>query len=135
MVGSFGDLLFEVSTERVFTFDNFTHKVASRYAKHELCNGVPVLEFLGEDTSKITLTITLTASLGVNPGYEIKRIQELVLNGDAEWLIIGNEVVGNSRFVITEASTRAISYDGEGHVLVAQLDLTFESYISGLEIF
>ena len=135
MVGSFGDLLFEVSTERVFTFDNFTHKVAARYAKHELINSPVVLEYLGEDTQKITLSIILTATLGVAPGYEIKRIQELVLNGDAEWLIIGNEVVGNSRFVINEASTRAISYDGEGHVLVAQLDLTFESYISGLEIF
>ena len=135
MVGSFGDLIFEVSTERVFTFDNFTHKVAARYAKHELINSPVVLEYLGEDTQKITLNIILTATLGVAPGYEIKRIQELVLNGDAEWLIIGNEVVGNSRFVINEASTRAISYDGEGHVLVAQLDLTFESYISGLEIF
>ena len=135
MVGSFGDLIFEVSTERVFTFDNFTHKVAARYAKHELINSPVVLEYLGEDTHEITLNITLTATLGVNPGLEIKRIQELVLSGSAEFLIIGNEVVGESRFVITEASTRAISYDGQGNVLVAQLDLTFKSYISGLEVF
>ena len=135
MVGCFGTLIFEVSSDKVLTFDNFTHKVAARYAKHELINSPVVLEYLGEDTQKITLSIILTATLGVNPGYEIKRIQELVLNGDAEWLIIGNEVVGESRFVITEASTRAISYDGEGHVLVAQLDLTFESYVASLEIF
>lgn len=133
MVGSFGDLLFEVSTERVFTFDNFRHDVKSRYARHELLNTPPVLEWLGEDTSKITLNVTLTASLGVTPAYEIKRIQELVLSGTAEWLILANEVVGESRFVITEASTKTVATDGEGRILVATMDLTFESYNATME--
>ena len=133
MVGSFGELLFEVSSERVFTFDNFTHKIAARYAKHELISSTPVLEWLGEDTQKITLNIILTATLGVTPAYEIKRIQELVLSGTAEWLILANEVVGESRFVITEASTKTVATDGEGRILVATMDLTFESYNATME--
>ena len=132
MIGCFADLTFEVNSDYVLTFDNFTHKVAARYARHECINRPTVLEYLGEDTQKITLTILLTASLGVNPAEEISRVQELVLIGEADYLIVANEVVGNCMWVITESSTKATAYDGDGNFLSAQMDLTFEQYEADL---
>ena len=132
MIGCFADLTFEVNSDYVLTFDNFKHDVKARYARHELINRPTVLEYLGEDTQKITLTILLTASLGVNPAEEISRVQELVLIGEADYLIVANEVVGNCMWVITESSTKATAYDGDGNILSAQMDLTFEQYEADL---
>lgn len=128
MIGCFCDLVFEVDGDYVLTFDDFKHEVKSRYSKHELINQPPVLEWLGEDTQKITLTITLTATLGVNPAEEITKVQDLCLSGEADWLIVANEVVGATRWVITEASCKSIATDMYGNPIVAEMDVTFESY-------
>ena len=130
MIGAFADLVFEVSGEKVLTFDEFKHDVKSRYARHELINQPPVLEWLGSDTQKITLTVTLTTALNVNPADEIETVKQLCLDGVADWLIIGNEVVGATMWVITDASTKATAWDGEGNIIVASMDLTFESYVA-----
>ena len=130
MIGAFADLVFEVSGEKVLTFDEFKHDVKSRYARHELIKQPPVLEWLGSDTQKITLTVTLTTALNVNPADEIETVKQLCLDGVADWLIIGNEVVGATMWVITDESTKATAWDGEGNIIVASMDLTFESYVA-----
>ena len=134
MIGCFADLTFEVNSDYVLTFDNFKHDVKARYARHECINRPTVLEYLGEDVQKITLSILLTATLGVNPAEEIARVQELVLIGEADYLIVANEVVGNCSWVITEASTKATAYDGDGNILSAQMELTFEQYEAELDL-
>lgn len=130
MIGAFADLIFNVNSEKVLTFDEFKHDVKSRFARHELINQPPVLEWLGSDTQKITLTVTLTTALNVNPADEIETVKQLCLDGVADWLIIGNEVVGATMWVITDASTKATAWDGEGNIIVASMDLTFESYVA-----
>lgn len=132
MVGVFGDLMFEVSSERVLTFSNFKNDVKARYARHERISQSPILEFLGEDTSKITLDIILTATLGVNPAVEIEKIRLMCVNAEAEWLVIGDSVIGDTRFVITDASIKWTATDGDGKPLVATVSVTFESYQSGV---
>lgn len=134
-IGAFADLVFEVEGDRVLTFDQFKHDIKSRFAKHDLINQEPVLEWLGADTQKITMTITLTATLGVNPAVEMQKVHDLCLNGDADWLIVANSVIGGRLFVITEASCKSISTDKSGNPLVAQMDVTFESYNAGVEEF
>lgn len=132
MIGCFGDLTFSVSSDYVLTFDNFQYNVKGRYARHELINSVPILEFSGADTEKITLDVLLTATLGVNPTEEIARVQNLCSDGTAEYLIIANMVIGFGRWVITDVQTKSISYDGRGNPIVAQMSLTFESYAEDL---
>lgn len=130
MIGCFGELVFEVSSEKVLTFDDFKLDVKSRYARHELINREPILEWLGADTKKITLTVTLTALLNVKPAEEVQKVQQMCLDGFADWLIVGNSVVGDTQWVITDCSTKATAWDGEGNMLSATLDLTFESYVA-----
>ena len=134
-IGAFADLVFEVDGDYVLTFSEFKHDVKSRYARHELINQEPVLEWLGADTQKITMTITLTATLGVNPAYEMQKAQDLCLRGEADWLVVANTVIGGRLWVITEASCKSVSTDKDGNPLVAQMDLTFESYNAGVEEF
>ena len=134
-IGCFADLVFEVDSDRVLTFDDFKHDVKSRYARHELINQEPVLEWLGADTQKVTMTITLTATLGVNPAEEMEKVHRLCLDGEADWLIVANSVVGGRLWVITEASCKSISTDKFGNPIVAQMDVTFETYNDSVEEF
>lgn len=128
MIGAFADLVFEVTSNYVLTFDDFKHDVKSRFARHELINQPPVLEWLGADTQKITLTITLTTALGVEPSAAMDTVKQLCLDGVADYLIIANEVVGGCMWVITDTSCKSIAYDAQGLPIVAQMDLTFETY-------
>lgn len=128
MIGCFGELVFEVNSDYVLTFDNFKHDFKSRYARHELINQTPVLEWLGEDTQKITLDITLTTALGVNPAVAINQVHRMCLDGVADWLIIATWVIGGTMWVITDASWKAISTDAVGNPIVATMNVTFESY-------
>ena len=128
MIGAFADLVFEVDSDYVLTFDDFKHDVKSRYARHELINSEPVLEWLGADTQKITMTITLTTALGVDPSSAMDTVKDLCLDGVADYLIVGNEVIGGCLWVITDTSCKMISSDAQGRPIVAQMDVTFETY-------
>lgn len=127
-IGSFGDVVFEVSIFKTFTFDDYQRQSKARYAKHELINEPTALEYLGEDTEKITLEITLHVDLGVNPAEAASRLRALCLNGEAEYLIVGNRVLGNCRWVITDLTEKATAWDNAGNIMVSKLNVTFETY-------
>lgn len=148
-IGSFGELVFEVyagkfdfdyqnaetthespkvtakPSVKVLTFDNYRRTTRARYAKHELFNQQTQLEKVGDDTEQITLTIKLVRDLGVKPEKLSKLIRDYIRDGTADFLIIGNTVVGT--FIITEMEEQLETVDCFGRVIVSVLNVTFES--------
>ena len=65
-IGTLGrKIVFEVSDDRVFTFSELTREVTSRWTNHEPQGVKPKPEFLGAGLQTASLTITLSATLGV----------------------------------------------------------------------
>lgn len=128
-LGSFAELVFEVSSFRVLTYDDWHRESKARYARHELINQTTVLEYLGPDTEKISLTIKFSARLNVNPPEEAQKVRQMCLDGVADYLIIGNRVIGGDLWVITAVGEKATSWDNGGNILFSELDVTFESYV------
>lgn len=131
-IGNLGKLIvFEVSSDKVLTFNNLQQQVKGRWTSHNPIGRKPVSEFLGPDTRSITLQIKLNAMLGVKPRPTIKQIEEAIENGSAYTLVIGGERIGNNSWVITSASETWNTVFSGGELISCSLTLTLSEYSGG----
>lgn len=129
IIGAFGNTVFEVSAQRVLTFNNYKRTTKAKYATHEVIGRPPVLEFVGRELEEITLTITLLSCLGVTPEEVAFNLREMCQRSEPNFLIIGNTVYGENEFVITDVSESVERWTGSGNVLTNKLDVTFREYV------
>lgn len=129
MVGTLGtSIVFEVSDTCAFTIDSMSREVAGRWTTHDILGAKPKAEFLGADNQTIKLTITLSATMGVRPRTVLNAIASKIENGEAEYLIIGNAVVGSNPFRLVSASETWDKIYSGGQLAKATLTLTLEEY-------
>lgn len=127
-IGTWGDLVFSVSRNKVKTFDGLKWEVSARYVKHDRHLKKQLLEFVGTDTESISFTMLFSVLLGTDPMREIENLRSAVLSGDVSRLIIGSKAYGKTKWVITKISNQLTRYDNRGNLLAAKVDVTMESY-------
>lgn len=125
-IGSFGEFVFEVNSDVVKTFDNFSLESESRWAEHDMINVKKRAEFLSDGDKKGSLDILLSAELGVNPVEERDLIYNLKATGAVEYLIIGTKIFG--KFYIKSISEEYKSIDGVGAIWEIKLKVTLNEY-------
>ena len=102
MIGTLGrKIIFEVSDNRVLTFESMSREVSGRWTEHEVLGVKPKAEFLGPGLQTISLTIHLSAALGVKPRRILDMVERMVERGSAEYLVIGGRLVGRRPFRVT----------------------------------
>lgn len=131
-IGAFADLVFEVSSSKVLTYDDYQRESKSRYAKHELINQTPTLEYLGRDVEEISFKMTFTTMLGVNPAEETAKVRQMCLDGVADYLILGNAVIGDHLWIIESVSESATAWDNNGNILVSSVNVKMQEYVERL---
>lgn len=127
-IGSFGPIVFEVTTDKIYTFHNFSRTTEPRYVEHKVQRLKPRLEFEGEGIDPIKLNIRLKSSLGLNPAAEMKKIREYAQRGKRDLLIIGSEPVSPHHFVIKRAEETHQKVDNKGFVLEIDVQLDLLEY-------
>jgi len=128
-VGTLGrSIIFEVSDERVMTFRDFGREVSGRWAAHEVMQAKPRSEFLGAGMQSVSLTITLSATLGVRPRAVLQAVEAMVETGAAEYLVIGTGPVGRNPFKLVGASETWDAVYNRGELAKATLTITLEEY-------
>ena len=128
-IGTLGrNVVFEVSDDRVFTFSELTREVTSRWTNHEPQGVKPKPEFLGAGLQTASPTITLSATLGVRPRDVLEAIENMVENGTAETLVIGNRPVGSNPFRLTGSSEAWNTVYNRGELARATLTISLEEY-------
>lgn len=132
-LGAFGCVVFEVSSYRVLTFDDFKRKSAHDFAEHKVHLRKPVLESVGNKLEEISLTIILMEALGVDPAEEADRLREMCLEGEPNYLIIGDEAIGDCQFVIAEISEDVQSWSPFGKIVSSKLSLKLKEYVDHVD--
>lgn len=132
-LGSFGEIVFEVSNRRVLTYKDYKRQTKARYASHEIIGQKPILEFLGPDGEEITFTMQFRIDLGVTPAEEADKVREMCEKGKAEYLILGNSVIGANQWIITDVGDSADTWDNMGRIIKTQIDVTLKEYVSEME--
>lgn len=129
-LGYLGDIQFNVSSKQVLTFKDLNHSSSAKFHDHEIIGQKPLSEFLGCDLDKITMSIELNSSLGINIKSQIEKITKYEQAGTPLDFVLGSEPFGQDKWVI-ESTGRA--YDiiySNGACTSLKIDLNLREYIS-----
>ncbi len=129
VVGSLGDnIIFEVSADVVKTLNDIKwsssaeYNTINRYLKDDL------IEFAGNKPEKITFTVRLSASFGINPLTEMIKFLQAKRIGEAMRFTIGWKAYGKYKWVIESIENEMKYYDPYGNLLYCEVDVTLLEY-------
>lgn len=124
-VGSLGDVVFEVSSDKILTHNDCIRDTKANFAEHEVIEGKARLQYIGQGLQEFSLAITLDASFCA-PEEEMKRLDLMQENGEAHRLILGGRIFGH--FVIESKTENRARTDGQGYVQLAHVQLKLKEY-------
>lgn len=130
LIGNLGSLItFEVSSDKVLTFNNLNQTVKGRWATHSLIGSKPMPEFLGPDLRSITFQIFVTVEHGVSPRVTMERIENAAETGTPYPLVIGGRLIGKNQWRVTQMSEAWGAVIRGGIIASANLSVTLEEYV------
>lgn len=128
-IGSYGGVVFSVSSEAVRTFDEYTRTTAARWAVHEVLLQRPQPEYLGVGQNEITMEITFNQSLGTEPQTELGTLRRMADEGQADLLVIGGQPIGEGDWIIESMEESETVFDRDGRLVKAKAALTLREYV------
>ena len=128
VIGSFGQhLVFEVHPDRVITPGSVRRDMAAAYEEHKVLGAKPRLEFIAPELNTMSLSVRLSAALGVKLEETMLDVETLVAGGFVEKLILGG--VNYGHHVLTKASEEWGKSDPKGKRISINLTLEFKEYL------
>lgn len=128
VIGSFGQhLVFEVHPDKVFTPVSVKRDMAAAYEEHKILGAKPRLEFIAPELNTMSLSVHLSAALGVDVEETMLDVETLVSGGFVEKLIIGG--VNYGHHVLTKATEDWSKSDPSGRQISINLALEFKEYL------
>ncbi len=127
-VGSLGDIVFSVSSNKVETLKNLKYTKSASFAEHNRHCADTILEYTGNNPAEISFDITLSYLLGVKVEKEIKKLDLYTRRGKAMKLVIGKKVYGSYLWVIEKYSVNYQHFDKSGNVVTADVSLSLKEY-------
>ena len=133
MIGSLGDVIFEVSDKKVFSINNqINRSYKSKISEHNPIYGPGMLRHQGRELTEITFGITLISSLlqETTPSEQLDKIKTMWEFGEYGYLTLGGQTFGAFPFLITEISEKNSYFNRETSEFdYINLDLTLKEYI------
>jgi hypothetical protein len=129
-IGSWGkEIVFSVSSDKVFTFRNFKQTLSGVWATHSRMKKKDQSEFIRPGLRNVTMDIQLLASLGVKPRKMIDILEAAVTKGQYNQLVIGGRALGKNQFKVINVSEAWDCVMNGGELVAATVTVTFEEYL------
>lgn len=129
VIGSLGQLVFKVSSKKMLTFNDLTRTNSARWEKHDVIGGKPVHEFVGFESSKVSLSIRFDISpifAGVPPQKGLDRLKRMLENKMYKTLVVGGEYLG--RYVIESIDEERLRHGPNGVCISAIAKINLVEY-------
>lgn len=127
-IGTLGDITFNVSRERVQTFEDFNIESSARIATHENLQNKPIVEFIGPGLDKVSLKMNWSISCKLNPAKEIKGLVEKKEKGEVVSFFLGGKPVGKGKYLIESISRLNRVIDNRGNILSMEITINLIEY-------
>jgi phage protein U len=129
VIGSWGDLVFEVTGDIAKTFQEITEKSSGRWVEHETINTAPLSEFLGPGLDELEITIIFTTMLGVAPQESYEVLRAAVRKGEYYPFILSGIPLSGNFWRINEVSGTSTAFGPrDGKVLWMECSITAKEY-------
>ena len=133
MIGSLGDVIFEVSDKKVFSINNqINRSYKSKISEHNPIYGPGMLRHQGRELTEITFGITLISSLlqETTPSEELDKIKTMWEFGEYGYLTLGGQTFGAFPFLVTNINEKNSYFNRETSKFdYINLELTLKEYI------
>ena len=130
-IGMLGDIIFEVSDDYVLTPGNgVSWSGSARISTHQRHGTHAKTEFTGIDTDKMSLPITLSAYLGVNPQTVIGKLFVYERTGTTLPLVLGHKAYGKFRWLLKDHKVTMKHFDNEGDLTHCNVTLNLVEYLN-----
>ena len=128
-VGTYGDIVFNVSHLQVLTPSNISGSTGADWADHEVLSSKTKSQYLGPQLRSYQMDIQLSSSFGVAPRTALDRLQEMSENGEVHYLIIGLAPLSMNKFAIESISDTWDVVGLMGVLMECKVSLTFREYL------
>ena len=132
-VGSLGDIVFDVSSDKVLTFQDLQINRRAKYTEHAIHGKKGLLEFTGLEPLTATMKIDLLASLGVVPKDELDALVEILTNHEAVPFILDGEPQGDNLWVVESLSESYPVINNKGELISISVTLNLKEYVEAEE--
>lgn len=117
---------FEVTKDKVMTWQGLRRRAAARWHAHEVHAGKPKQEFLGPGLDSEDLEVRLDAALGIDPEGELKKMRQVRDAGVVLQFTVGGSLIGD--YVLKEVSEEHRRHGRGGELVLALATLALEEY-------
>lgn len=131
-VGSFNGIVFEVSIEKIRTFDGFSRSGSGRWENHDIIGKKPLSEFVGPGQEEVSFSILISVFNGLSPQEELQIWRDMRDNGQTSMLIVGGSPVTDNLWYLEALKEQHKTFTGDGKLLTAVADLTLKEYVQGV---
>ena len=132
-IGSLGDIVFEVSPDKVRTFRDLQIQRKANYTEHAIHGKKGLLEFTGFAAATGSLNIRLDAALGVNPKEEFDALLEIFTEHQAVPLILDGEPIGDGLWIIENIDENFEVVNNKGTAIALEVPLKLREYVEAEE--
>ena len=129
MIGSFGDVIFEVYPEKVRTFRDFQIQRSAKYAEHAIHGHKGLLEFTGLSAATASFRIRLDAGLGINPKEELIALRGILTKHEVVLFILDGEPQGDGFWVLENLDESVEIVDNMGVLIAVEVSLKIKEYV------
>ena len=133
MVGSFGDVVFEISDKKVFSINNEINRAyKSKISEHTAIFGPGMIRHQGRELTELSFGISLVASLipDTTPSEQLDKIKTMWEFGEYDYLTLGGQTFGAFPFLIIDISEKSSYFNKENSNFdFINLELTLKEYI------
>lgn len=127
-LGSFNNKFFEVSQNKIYTFDEFTRDISLNVEEQEVEGSKPSTFIKGTTLEPVSFNVKLRQSSSIDVETEINDWKNICEAGIPYMLFIGDNPVSNNRFLLTGVSLSDNNYIS-GKLIKSTIKLTFKEYV------
>ena len=127
-IGSFGKIIFKVSSLETLSPNDYEVTIASKVKKHSLINSPDITEYQGRELITVSFGIKLLYSL-TNVSEAIGKLNKYCNEGHHFPLVLGGKKIGDHNFIIKSFSRKITKTDKIGTPLVIDCNISLEEYI------
>ncbi|MCE5199910.1 MAG: phage tail protein [Armatimonadota bacterium] len=132
IVGSYGGIVFETSSDMLFSFDSLHSEASARIETTDIIGRRPALKFLGPGGETVTFNMRLCSTYVDNPLIEYNRLRDMRDSGKAATLVIGSKPFPSDRaavkWVIESLSADLNHFSRHGEPKLIEIQVTLKEY-------
>lgn len=127
-IGSYGKVVFKVSSLGVLSPNDYKIDRAAKIKKHSLINNPDITEFQGRQLINVSFGIKLISTL-TNITQAREKLTKYVDEGHHYPLVLSGKKIGENTFILTKCTEKVVKTDRIGTPIVVELEISLEEYI------